>query len=248
MGVNMPESVGEGDAFASSLAFFDKDKPTEKRLEPMPESTGEEYKKYLSDICPEIITDNIDPNMAKDLMGDLKKISDTYNVPIIIGHQTTGRPSKVDYYLKMAEDASLRGTCIRRRFGAVIVKNDEIISTGYVGAPRGRQNCIDMGYCWRQEHNIPSGQMYEKCRSVHAEMNAIISAERSEMIGSTMYLVGIENDGEYTEANCCAMCKRVIINAGISKVVFRRKDGSIRTVDVQEWIDNDDSLIEHEGY
>jgi dCMP deaminase len=137
---------------------------------------------------------------------------------------------------------------MRRRFGSVIVKNDEIISTGYVGAPRGRQNCIDLGYCWRESHNIPSGERYEKCRSSHSEMNAIISASRSEMIGSTLYLVGVENDGTYTEADCCAMCKRVIINAGITNVVFRTKSGGIRYVNVEEWINNDDSLIEHSGY
>lgn len=161
---------------------------------------------------------------------------------------TRTRISKDEHYLTIAEAMSLRGTCIRRRFGAIIVKNDEIISSGYVGAPRGRKNCIDLGYCWRESNNIPSGQMYEKCRSVHAEMNAIISARRADMIGSTMYLVGVENDGSYTEADCCSMCKRVIINAGIEKVVFRTKSGGIRTIDVQDWVNIDDSLTIHEGY
>ena len=158
------------------------------------------------------------------------------------------RPSKDEYYLKMAEDASLRGTCLRRRFGAIIVNNDEIVATGYVGAPRGRKNCCDIGYCWRAAHHIPSGQMYEKCRSIHAEMNACISAGRAKSIGGTMYLVGVENDGTYTEADCCSMCKRAIINAGINEVIFRTRVGGVRKVLVQKWIDEDDSLIEHEGY
>lgn len=164
-------------------------------------------------------------------------------------YKTKGkRPSKDEYYLKMAENAASRGTCLRRSFGAIIVNHDEIVATGYVGAPRGRKNCCDIGYCWREAHNIQSGQMYEKCRSMHAEMNACVSAGREKSIGGTMYLVGIENDKSYTEADCCSMCKRVIINAGLKTVVFRTKDGGIRKVDVQEWIDNDDSLIEHEGY
>lgn len=160
----------------------------------------------------------------------------------------TNRPSKIEYYLDIAKAAAARGTCLRRKFGAVIVKNDEIISTGYVGAPRGRINCTDRGKCFRQDNNIPSGQRYELCRSVHAEMNAIISASRRDMDGGVMYLVGIENDGSYTEADCCSMCKRAIINAGIKYVIFRTASGDHRQIDTKEWIDNDDSLTIHEGY
>ena len=99
---------------------------------------------------------------------------------------------KVNYYLDLADVVSKRGTCLRRRYGAVIVKNDEVISTGYVGAPRGRKNCSDLGVCIRQKMHIPRGERYELCRSVHAEANAIISAERERMIGSALYLSGRE--------------------------------------------------------
>jgi dCMP deaminase len=159
------------------------------------------------------------------------------------------RISKHEYYLKIAEAVSLRGTCLRRKFGAIIVKDDRIVSTGYVGAPRGRINCCDLGTCYRMEHNIPSGQRYELCRSTHAEMNAIIQASPEEMKYATLYLVGIENDGSYTNSDCCSMCKRVIINSGISTVIARQADGSFKKIHVIEWINNDDSLdIDHKGY
>jgi len=153
--------------------------------------------------------------------------------------------SKINYDLDIAEAVSSRGTCLRRNYGAIIVNNDEIISTGYVGAPRGRKNCCDMGKCVRTELNIPRGERYEVCRSVHAEANAIISAERNKMIGATMYLCGKEvSDGSYIKnSNSCSMCKRMIINAGISKVVIRDSKTDYRVVDVEkEWIENDESL------
>ena len=158
------------------------------------------------------------------------------------------RIDKINYYLEIAKAVSMRGTCLRRKFGAVIVKNDRIVSTGYVGAPSGRKNCSDIGTCFRMEHNIPRGCMYEKCRSVHAEMNAIISADKEELEGSVLYLTGIENDGSITEnADCCAICKRIIINAGIAIVVIRTPDG-YKPINVDEWIEHDDSLDLHEGY
>lgn len=159
------------------------------------------------------------------------------------------RPTKEEYYLAMAEVASTSGTCLRRRFGAIIVKNNRIVSTGYVGAPSGREHCSDIGYCFREHHKIPSGTMYEKCRSTHAEMNAIIQASKEEMEGATLYLVGVEPDGSYTNADCCAMCKRVIINSGIEKVVAKQKNGMYNIIPVKEWIEHDDSLdINHKGY
>lgn len=160
------------------------------------------------------------------------------------------RRDKTNYYLDLADVVSKRGTCLRRRYGAVIVKNDEVISTGYVGAPRGRKNCSDIEYCIRQKMNIPRGERYELCRSVHAEANAIISAEREKMIGSTLYLSGREVEtGEYIKnSNSCSMCKRQIINAGISQVVIRDTEDEYRVIDVQEWIDNDDSLSGEFGY
>lgn len=158
------------------------------------------------------------------------------------------RVDKVNYYLGIAKAVSERGTCLRRKFGAIIVKNDRIVSTGYVGAPRGRKNCSDLGSCFRMEHNIPRGKCYEACRSVHAEMNAIISADKEELEGSVLYLVGVENDGSITDkADCCAMCKRMIINAGIAIVVVKTPD-SYKAINVEEWVTNDDSLEIHEGY
>lgn len=160
------------------------------------------------------------------------------------------RIGKEKYYLEIAEAVAKRGTCLRRNFGAIIVKNDEIISTGYTGAPRGRKNCCDLGECMREKLNIPSGERYELCRSVHAEMNAIISASRKDMIGATMYLVGVEADGTLTKfPQPCAMCKRLIINAGIKEVVCTREGCTCVTFDVQkQYVEKDTSLEDHRGY
>ena len=160
------------------------------------------------------------------------------------------RITKDNYYLDIAESVSKRGTCLRRKFGAIIVKNDEIISTGYVGAPRGRKNCCDENFCIRQELNVPRGERYELCRSVHAEQNAIISAARKDMIDSTLYLVGIENStGEYVkDARPCSLCKRFVINAGIKKVVIRKNKKEFETIEIEEFIKNDESLVGTKGY
>lgn len=161
------------------------------------------------------------------------------------------RRDKANYYLDIAQAVLERGTCLRRNYGAIIVKNDEIVSTGYVGAPRGRANCSDLGFCTREHLGIPRGERYELCRSVHAEANAIISASRSQMIGATLYLVGIDaRSGEIVpDASACAMCKRMIINAGISTVIIRRTPDEYVTVDVQEeWVGQDDSLEGKRGY
>ena len=160
------------------------------------------------------------------------------------------RIDKINYYLDIAETVVERGTCLRRNFGAIIVKNDEIISTGYVGAPRGRKNCCDLGYCTREKLNIPRGARYELCRSVHAEQNAIISASRRDTIDSTLYLVGKNyKDHSYVEnANPCALCKRMIINSGIKEVIIRDTKKKYRIIKVQEYIDNDESLEKVLGY
>ena len=160
------------------------------------------------------------------------------------------RRDKVNYYLDMADVARERSTCLRRTYGAVIVKNDTIVSTGYSGAPRGRANCIDLGYCMRQKLNIPRGERYEFCRSVHAEQNAIIAASREQMLGSTLYLCGREVDtGELIkDANCCTMCKRMIINAGIEKVVVRRTGDEYEEISVDEWVKYDELLDGKMGY
>ena len=160
------------------------------------------------------------------------------------------RRDKHNYYLDIAQTVAERGTCLRRNYGAIIVKNDEIISTGYVGAPRGRKNCSDIGVCIRQEMNIPRGERYEMCRSVHAEANAIISAPRHEMIDSTLYLVGLEMpDGKIVpDSSCCSMCKRMVINAGIKQVVIRDNERDFRIIDVNSWVENDESLTGVRGY
>lgn len=160
------------------------------------------------------------------------------------------RRDKINYYLDIAETVLERGTCLRRNFGAIIVKNDEIISTGYVGAPRGRANCSDLGYCTREKLNIPKGERYELCRSVHAEANAIISASRNDLIGSTLYLAShdAKTNELYGDIEPCSMCKRLIINAGISKVIARNTRDTYTVYDVSDWIKNDDSLNEHKGY
>ena len=160
------------------------------------------------------------------------------------------RIDKNNYYLDIAEAALERSTCIRRKWGAVIVKDDEIISTGYNGAPRGRKNCTDIGTCIREELNIPRGERYELCRSVHAEQNTIISAARKDMIGATLYEVGIDaKTGEYVPNSMpCAMCKRFIINSGITKMIFRDSKDKYREISVSELIENDDSLNGTKGY
>ena len=160
------------------------------------------------------------------------------------------RRDKHNYYLDIAQTVTERGTCLRRNYGSIIVKNDEILATGYTGAPRGRANCIDLGYCRRQKLNIPRGERYELCRSVHSEANAIISASRRDMLGATLYLVGLDVEtGEIVpKASSCSMCKRMIINAGIEKVVIRETKDDYKIVFVSEWIENDDSLSDEFGY
>ena len=152
------------------------------------------------------------------------------------------RISKENYYLDIAQTVLERATCLRRVYGAIIVKNDEIISTGYSGAPRGRANCSDLGYCSREAMNIPRGQRYELCRSVHAEANAIISASRRDMVGGTIYLVGRNAaTGELlSDATSCSMCRRLVINSGLERVVIRKTPTEFEVVNVSEWVEEDD--------
>ncbi|MCI8803216.1 MAG: cytidine deaminase [Oscillibacter sp.] len=153
------------------------------------------------------------------------------------------RISKENYYLDIAETVLERATCLRRVYGAIIVTNDEIISTGYNGAPRGRANCSELGYCSREALQVPRGQRYELCRSVHAEANAIISASRRDMAGGTLYLVGRDaQTGELLgDATSCAMCRRMVINAGLARVVIRRTRTEFDVVMVSDWIAEDDA-------
>ena len=154
------------------------------------------------------------------------------------------RIDKENYYLDIAQTVLERSTCLSRWYGAIIVRNDEIVATGYNGAPRGRANCCELGYCVREQMQVPRGERYELCRSVHAEANAIISASRNECIGGTLYLVGRDaaTGKLLPDATSCSMCRRTIINAGLERVVIRRTETEYTVVPVQEWIDHDDSI------
>jgi len=156
------------------------------------------------------------------------------------------RKDKENYYLDIAETVLIRSTCLRRTYGAAIVLNDEIISTGYNGAPRGRKNCLDRNICIRDELKIPSGERYEICRSVHAEANAIISASRRDMIGSTLYLAGrdAKKNELLSDTTSCSMCRRLIINAGIERVVCRISEDEFTVTNTRDWVFNDDSIID----
>ena len=160
------------------------------------------------------------------------------------------RISKENYYLDIAETVASRSTCLRKKYGAIIVKNDVIVSTGYNGAPRGRQNCSDIGTCMREKMNIPRGERYELCRSSHSEANAIINASREQMLGATLYMACIDpkDDSLVDGTSSCMMCKRMIINAGIERVVIRDTATDYRVIDVADWIENDDSLSGVFGY
>ncbi len=157
------------------------------------------------------------------------------------------RRDKINYYLDIAQTVAERSTCLRRCFGAIIVQNDEIISTGYNGAPRGRKNCCDIGECTREKLNVPKGQRYELCRAVHAEANSIISASRSSMIGAALFLAGFDaKTGELcADAEPCSMCKRLIMNAGIETVYIRISPDNYRSVTVCDWLSDDEIS---EGY
>ncbi len=172
-------------------------------------------------------------------------------MPIFVHRRNImSRISKHNYYLDIAQTVAERGTCMRRLFGAIIVKDDVIVSTGYNGAPRGRKNCNELNMCMRDKLGIPRGERYEMCRSVHAEANAIIAAARERMLGATLYMVCISPDtGElYSGTNSCMMCKRQIINAGISTVIVRDTPEEYRIINVADWIEDDDSLSGQFGY
>ena len=197
-------------------------------------SDNEHYTSYEHQCIKEALLDAYDFRKGDDV---------PMHIDNMIKMNDSKRISKVEYYLGIADTVSKRGTCLRRNYGAIIVKDDHIVSTGYNGAPRGRINCCDMGTCFRKTNNIPQGQRYERCRSCHAEMNAIINASPEEMNGSDLYLVGRNyDDGTLTDADCCTLCKRMVINAGIKRVIVRLTNGASRCIDVNDWIENDDTL------
>ena len=160
------------------------------------------------------------------------------------------RVTKENYYLDIAQTVSERSTSLRKRYGAIIVKNDSIISTGYNGAPKGRANCNEIGSCMREKLQIPRGERYELCRSVHSEANAIIAASRENMLDSTLYMCCTDpSDGSVVAGtNSCMMCKRMIINAGIKTVIIRETADTYTVIDTASWIEDDDSLSGSMGY
>ena len=160
------------------------------------------------------------------------------------------RISWINYYLDIAQTVASRSTCLRKKYGAIIVKNNVIISTGYCGSPRGRENCCDRGNRIREELQIPRGERFELCRSVHGEANAIIAASREQMLDSTMYEACVNpQTGEIIgNVDSCQMCKRLIINAGIAKVIIRTAPTQYRSVNVSSWLTDDDSLSGKMGY
>lgn len=145
------------------------------------------------------------------------------------------RMSKDEYYIGIAEAVLERSTCLRRKYGAVLVKNDEIVSTGYNGSPRGERNCCDIGYCEREAQNVPKGERYELCVSIHAEDNSITSAGRDKAFGATLYIVGKEvATGEYANPSPCMMCRRKIVNAGVKRVVGLFYDKETGTKEIKD--------------
>lgn len=160
------------------------------------------------------------------------------------------RVTKTNYYLDIAQIVSERSTCLRKHYGAIIVKNDTIISTGYNGAPRGRKNCSDLGRCIREELAIPRGERYEMCRSVHAEANAIIAASREQMLSATLYMACVDplTREIVPGTNSCSMCKRLIINAGIKTVIVRENPTEYTIYSVASWVADDDSIKGEFGY
>lgn len=139
------------------------------------------------------------------------------------------RPEWNEYFIEIAKVVSRRSTCLRRRYGAVIVKDRVMISSGYNGSPRGMENCIDLGRCTREELKVPSGERYELCEAVHAEQNAIINAPPDRMKNATIYIAGYEEDGSFAAGRPCKLCNRMIRNAQIKEVIYLDKDGELKT-------------------
>ena len=137
------------------------------------------------------------------------------------------RPDWDNYFIEIAKVVSSRSTCLRRKYGAVIVKDRVIVSTGYNGSPRGMTDCIDTGKCTRKELNIPSGERYELCEAVHAEQNAIINSSPERMKDATIYIAGFEENGDFADGAPCKLCNRIIRNAQIKEVVYLGNGGNI---------------------
>lgn len=156
------------------------------------------------------------------------------------------RPAKEEYYLNIANVVARRSTCLKVLIGAIIVREDQIIAAGYVGAPRHTRSSLDHGFCLRRKLNIPSGTQYELCRSVHAEQNAIINAARAgvSLLGGDMYIFGEDREsGKTVFAFPCFICKKMIINAGLRRAVVsqpgersERSEKRFQVFMVDDWI------------
>jgi len=149
------------------------------------------------------------------------------------------RLSKDQYYLNIAKEVAQRATCFRVKIGAVIVREDQIVATGYVGAPRKTKDCLERGYCLRDRLKIPHGKNYELCRSVHAEQNCLINAARAgvSILGGTMYIYGENQNGEKLDTFPCFICKKMIINAGLDRAVCSIKNGGMEIFKIEDWVD-----------
>ena len=146
------------------------------------------------------------------------------------------RPNWDEYFIDIARAVAMRATCIRRRYGAVVTKENIIVSTGYNGAAAGVTDCLEVGKCTRMELQIPHGHRYELCHSVHAEANAIIRASADELKGSTIYISGVDGDGAECDSAPCMMCKRMILNARIARVVYSDGKATYHVVDPTDWL------------
>jgi len=148
------------------------------------------------------------------------------------------RPPKNEYYLNIAKSVAERSTCFRNKGGAIIVRGDQIVSAGYIGAPRKTKSCFDRGECLRNKLKIPHGRNYEICRSVHAEMNTIINAARAgvSLFDGDMYIYHRDRDGKEMDSYPCFICKKMIINAGLDEVICSTKEGGMKIFKVEDWV------------
>lgn len=144
------------------------------------------------------------------------------------------RPRWTKYFLDIADAVSLRSTCLRYKYGAIIVKDKIIISAGYNGSPRGEVNCIDTGICELDRLHVPDGERCELCVAVHAEQNAIIAADPIKMQGATIYIVGHNADGSIASGKPCVLCRRMIKNAAVAKVIYLDTDGSVVEMEAKD--------------
>jgi dCMP deaminase len=154
----------------------------------------------------------------------------------IMKKRKKSRPGWDEYFIGIAKAVSARATCLRRKYGAVITKDNIIVSTGYNGAPAGMKDCLEVGKCSRKELQIPHGERYELCHSIHAEANAIIRASVEELQGATIYISGIDDKSIECSSEPCMMCKRMILNANIARVVYSNGSNGLTIINPKKWL------------